>query len=139
MEGDQHRMRLLVADDHPEILEEIRNLLTVDFDVIGTACDGMSLLKAAEDLRPDIVVTDIGMPSLSGIQASRKILDSHLCKAVVALTIYKDPQLVRTAFDAGITGYVLKESAGDELIQAIRFALQGRRFVSPAIRSGRGN
>lgn len=139
MESSNGKPRLLLADDHRDILEEVSNLLIREFDVIGTVHDGISLIKAAQDLAPDIVVTDIKMPRLSGIEASRRILDLHLCKAVIALTVYKDPQLVRTAFEAGICGYVLKESAGEELIRAVRSALQGRVFVSEGIDPDPGN
>lgn len=127
------QVRLLLGDDHPDILAEICNLLEPEFDIAGTASDGVSLIKVAEDLRPDLVVTDIKMPRLSGIEAGRKILELHLSKAVIALSMYKDPQLVRAALDAGISGYVVKENAGEELIEAVRLALIGQVFVSPAI------
>ena len=125
--------RLLLADDHPDVLEEIRGLLTSEFDVVGTARDGNSLIEAARSLSPDIVVTDIRMPVLNGIEAGRIILHLDLCKAVVVLTVYKDYQLVQTALEAGIFGYVLKENAGEDLISAIRAALEGRVYVSPAL------
>jgi DNA-binding NarL/FixJ family response regulator len=139
VESSPEKPRLLLADDHPDILEEIGNLLKRDFDVIGTVRDGISLIEAAQELAPDVVVTDIKMPMLSGIEAGRRILDLQLSKAVIALTMYKDPQLVRTAFDAGICGYVLKESAGEELIRAVNSALQGRAFVSEGIDPDPGN
>jgi DNA-binding NarL/FixJ family response regulator len=133
VESPPAKARLLLADDHQEILEEIRNLLMREFDVVGTVRDGLSLVEAVQHLAPDVVVTDIKMPMLSGIEASRTIHDLHLCSAVIALTTYKDPQLVRTAFSAGICGYVLKENAGEELIRAVRSALEGRMFVSKGI------
>ncbi|MBV9498203.1 MAG: response regulator transcription factor [Acidobacteriaceae bacterium] len=132
----EKKIRLLLADDHPDILEEIGNLLMREFDVIGTVRDGISLIQAARDLGPDVVVTDIKMPMLSGIEASRRILDLRLCKAVIASTMYKDAQLVSTAMNAGISAYVLKESAGEELIPAVTAVLRGRVFVSKGIDSG---
>jgi DNA-binding NarL/FixJ family response regulator len=131
--SDHYRVRLLLADDHPDILEEISNLLSPEFDVIGTAADGIELVLSAQELRPDVVVTDIRMPRLSGIEASRRLLDLQLCKAVVVLTMYRSPEFVKMALDAGIGGYVLKETAGEDLVHAIRSALQGRPFISEGI------
>ncbi len=97
---------------------------------MGTACDGAGLLKRAEELRPDVVVTDLKMPESSGIEAARKLLDQKLCRAVVLLTIYADAQLVGRARAAGILGYVTKDRASTDLIPAIRAALGGEVFVS---------
>jgi DNA-binding NarL/FixJ family response regulator len=125
--------RLLLADDHDDILLETRALLAADFEVVGTACDGLALISAALELKPDVIVTDAMMPRLNGIDASREILRRQLCNAIVLLTVYGDPELVKTALDAGIRGYVLKVNAGDELIPAIHEALRGGTFVSPNI------
>jgi DNA-binding NarL/FixJ family response regulator len=124
------RPRLLLADDHEEFLEEIRSLLAGDFELVGVARDGAELLEQAGSLNPDAVVTDFKMPKLTGIRAGRKLVESRVCRAVVLLTIYRDPQLVRDALDAGIRGYVLKDRAGEDLIPAIRCALDGETFVS---------
>jgi DNA-binding NarL/FixJ family response regulator len=124
------RPRLLLADDHEEFLEEVSRLLAGEFDLVGVARDGAELIERAEKLNPDAVVTDFKMPKLSGILAGRKIVESRVCAAVVLLTIYRDPQLVRDALDAGIRGYVLKDKAGEDLIPAIRLALDGETFVS---------
>jgi DNA-binding NarL/FixJ family response regulator len=131
-------VRLLLADDHPGIIEETRSLLAADFDVIGTASDGIDLIKAAEDLHPDVVVTDIRMPRLSGIEASRRILDRRLCLAIIALSVHRDRQFVDMALEAGMLGYVLKETAGEDLARAIRLALDGKRFISAGIDSQHG-
>jgi CheY-like chemotaxis protein len=129
----QSTRRLLLADDHPELLREIQKLVAIDFDVVGTATDGLTLVKMAETLKPDVVVTDIRMPGLSGIDAARTILQRKACKAVVLLTMYDNPHLIRRALDAGILGYVLKATAGEELLPAIEEALQGGVFVSQRI------
>ncbi|HEY4362055.1 MAG TPA: response regulator transcription factor [Bryobacteraceae bacterium] len=122
--------RLLLADDHEDLLREVSVLLRHDFELIGTARDGFELLESAATLVPDIVITDFKMPGLSGLEAGRRLLDQHLCKAVVLLTMYGDPQLVRGAREAGILGFVLKEKASEDLIPAVFSALEGRVFVS---------
>lgn len=131
--GSGGRLRVLLADDHYDVLEETRTLLARDFEVVGAVTDGVSLIRAAEQLQPDLVVTDIRMPNLDGIEASRSLLQRQLCKAVVALSVYRDRQFVDMAFEAGVSGYVLKETAGEELVSAIRAALSGGTFVSPGI------
>jgi DNA-binding NarL/FixJ family response regulator len=129
----QSKKRLLLADDHTELLREIQQLVATHFDVVGTAGDGLRLVEMAKALKPDVVVTDIRMPELSGIDAACVILQGKACKAVVLLTMYDDSRLIKSALDAGILGYVLKATAGEELIPAIQQALQGGVFVSRAI------
>jgi len=129
----QSKRRLLLADDHTELLEEIQQLVATHFDVVGTAGDGVTLVKMAKALQPDVVVTDIRMPELSGIDAACIILQEKACKAIVLLTMYDDSSLIRSALDVGILGYVLKATAGEELIPAIEQALKGGVFVSRAI------
>ena len=128
------RARLLLADDHRELLRDIQQLLASDFDVVGTASDGLALVGVAQALKPDVVVTDLRMPKLNGIEAGRTILQQRVCKAVVLLTAYHDPYLIRRALEAGIRGYVLKTTASDDLLPAIYEALEGRVFVSAGIR-----
>jgi DNA-binding NarL/FixJ family response regulator len=125
--------RLLLADDHEDLLREVAALLHDDFELIGVARDGLELLESAASLSPDVVITDFKMPKLSGIEAGRRLLEQGHCKAVVLLTMYGDPQLVRGARDAGILGYVLKEKAADDLIPAVFSALQGREFISSLV------
>jgi DNA-binding NarL/FixJ family response regulator len=130
----QSTRRLLLADDHPELLREIQQLVATHFDVVGTATDGLTLVKMAEALKPDVVVTDIRMPGLSGIDAARTILQRKACKTVVLLTMYDNPRLIRSALESGILGYVLKATAGEELLPAIEEGLQGGVFVSQRLR-----
>jgi DNA-binding NarL/FixJ family response regulator len=124
------RMRVLLADDHETVLERITDLLSPEFEVLGTAKDGESLIAAALHLKPDIIVTDISMPGLSGIEASRELLKSQPDLPIVVLTMHRDIRLVQKALDIGIRGYVHKMRAGDELLAAIESALQGQTFVS---------
>ena len=128
------RARLLLADDHRELLWDIQQLLASDFDVVGTASDGLALVGMARALKPDVVVTDLRMPKLNGIEAGRSILQQRVCKAVILLTVYHDRCLVRSALHAGFRGYVLKTNASEELIPAIYQALEGRVFISASIR-----
>ena len=127
------KVRLLLSDDHPELLRDIQLLLSAEFDVVGAVADGSSLVKMAEALRPDVVVSDIRMPGLNGIEAARIILGRKHCKAVVILTMYDDSGLIRNAMEAGALAYVLKVNAGEELIPAIEEALHGRKFISHSI------
>jgi DNA-binding NarL/FixJ family response regulator len=129
------RSRVLLADDHDELLADISDFLSSEFEIVGAAGNGASLVELAAQLRPDVVVTDLQMPKLSGIDAGRKILAAGLCKAVVVLTIVEDTKLAKVALQAGILGYVLKIKASEDLIPAIKHALKGETFVSSAVAS----
>ena len=129
------RSRLVLADDHQEFLAEVSDLLSIEFDIVGSASDGDALLDVAARMRPDVVVTDLQMPKISGLDAGRRLLTERLCHVVVIVTIHADVKLARLALRAGIQAYVLKLHAGDDLIPAIRTALNGGTFVSPAIAS----
>jgi DNA-binding NarL/FixJ family response regulator len=124
------RPRLLLADDHEDLLHEVTLLLQGEFDVIGVARDGTALLDIAAHLNPDVVITDFKMPGLSGIEASARLLEQGLCKAVVLLTMFGDRELVNGALKAGIRGFVLKLNAREDLIPAIYSALRGETYVS---------
>src|ERR1700683_4710256 len=126
--------RVVLADDHPGMLEEIRLLLADEFDVVGSASEGRALLSLVAQLRPDAVVSDIHMPLVDGIEAGRRILDEGLCSAVVILTVYNEPELVGSALACGIRGYVLKEDAGDELALAVNTVAAGGAYLSSGIR-----
>jgi DNA-binding NarL/FixJ family response regulator len=124
------RPRIVLADDHPELLVEIGRLLAVEFDVLCSVREGFALVKAASELKPDVVISDISMPRLTGIEACRQILQSGFSKSAILLTIYDEPELVRIALEAGIRGYVLKADAGEELISAVRMVLIGHTYLS---------
>jgi len=127
------RPTVLLADDHAIVVEGLRRVLEPDFDVIGTVADGLELLKAAERLRPDIIVVDVSMPLLNGIEATRQIRATNQQTKIVFLSMHPDVVYVSEAFRAGGSAYVLKSSAGIEIVLAIREALQERTFVTPSI------
>ena len=127
------RARILLADDHILIAEALEHLLSAEFDVVGTVSDGRALLQAARELAPDVVVVDIGMPLLNGLDAGEQLKTQHPAVRVIYLTQNRDPRLAVEAFRRKASGYLLKDSAASELTTAIREALRGRSYVSPAI------
>jgi DNA-binding NarL/FixJ family response regulator len=121
------RARVLLADDHDAVAEQLRAVLETEFEVVGTVGDGEALLAAAAALRPDVIVADIAMPILDGIAAARQLLRRDPDARLVFVTVHDDPALVRQAFALGALGYVLKVRAGEELLPAVRAALRGER------------
>ena len=125
---------VLVADDHAIVKEGIVSLLREhDFDVVGAVSDGIALVEAARHLRPDVIVTDISMPKLSGLEALARITAEQLPCKVIMLTMHNDADLAARAVKAGAAGFLLKESAAEELIAAIRQVTQGRLYLTPAV------
>jgi len=127
------KTRVLLADDHQIVLEGLKNLLEQEFELVGTVVDGKALVDEALKLHPDIIVVDISMPLLNGIEAVRQIKSSNKRIKVVFLTMHPDVTYATMAFDAGASGYVLKNSASRELITAINEAMKGRTYVTPRI------
>jgi DNA-binding NarL/FixJ family response regulator len=127
------RARILLADDHTMMAEALRHLLQAEFDVVGTVSDGRALLKAAAELRPDLVVVDIAMPLLNGLDAWEQLKTQQPGMKVIFLTQHREPQYAAEAFRRNASGYLLKDSAASELTTAIREALKGRWYVSPSI------
>ena len=127
------RIRVLIADDHEEILDDICGLLEPEFDVVGAVGDGQSLLSAADAFQPDVIVTDISMPRLNGIEAARQIIQKNPASRIILLTAHNDSALLEQGFSAGALGYVLKLKADEELSMAIRSALEDKRFISPGV------
>jgi DNA-binding NarL/FixJ family response regulator len=125
--------RVLLADDHRILAEGVRGLLEPVFDLVGIVSDGRELVEAAIELRPDVVVADISMPSLNGIDAVEQIRQAGVSCRVVFLTMQRDVSYARRAMEAGASGYVLKHSAHEELVKAIREALRGQTYVTPLI------
>lgn len=126
------RATLVLAEDHAPVAEELRELLGEDFDVLAVVAHGEALVKAVRRLRPDVVVTDISMPGVDGLQATRELLADRPELPVVFITMHDDATLARAALSLG-KGYVLKASAGDELVDALKQVLDGRYFLSPAL------
>jgi DNA-binding NarL/FixJ family response regulator len=127
------RIRLLLADDHLETAEQLRRLLQPEFDVVAHVTDGRTLVEYAERLAPDVIVSDISMPDIDGITAAAAILRQNPDARIVLVTVHGDPSLVTRGLETGALGYVLKCSAGDDLIPAIDAALRGERHVSDAL------
>ncbi len=123
--------RLLLADDHPLMIEGLTRLLADEFEIVGTAMDGRALLDEAVRLKPDVVVVDVGMPRMNGIEAAGRIKQLLPATKIVFITQQIDPAYLHAAFAAGASGYVAKQSASTELITAIQLALIGRYYVTP--------
>lgn len=128
------RPRVLLADDHPIVIEGMRALLKDECELVGTVGDGPSLVASAIALVPEIIVADISMPGFGGIEAVRRMRSLGVTAKVIMLTMYADPDVMEEALAAGADGYVIKHSAGEELIQAIRDVARGVTYVSRALR-----
>jgi DNA-binding NarL/FixJ family response regulator len=127
------RPRVLLADDHLLVAEALKSLLTPEFDLVGVVEDGRALVEAAGRLRPDVIVADITMPHLNGIDAMAQLRQGGDRTPVVFLTMHRDVTFARRALDAGASGFVLKHSASVELVAAIRAALQGKTYLTPQL------
>jgi DNA-binding NarL/FixJ family response regulator len=131
------RPTVLLADDHTIVIEGLARLLRDhDFDVVGTVGNGDQLLEAARRLRPDVIVTDLSMPALSGLDVLARLKTERITSKLIVLTMHNDANLATVAMREGASGFLLKESAGEELLAAIRQALQGRIYLTPALTRG---
>ena len=122
------RPRILLAEDHPRMAEELRRLLEREFDVVGVVADGNALLREADIVHPDAVVSDIAMPGRDGIAATGALLARHPRTPVVLVTALADPELAEGGYAAGALACVLKISAAHDLVPAVRAALRGERY-----------
>ena len=129
----RHRARLVIADDHTLLAEACKHLLEPEFDVVGIADNGRALLQLASELKPEIVILDIAMPQLNGLDAGKQI--KHLLPAtkLVFLTMNMSPEVAAEAFRSGASAYVVKSSAASELVRAVRRALRSESYLSPDI------
>ena len=127
------RPRVLLADDHRLVAEGVKSLLAADFELVGVVEDGRALVAAARTLQPDVIVADISMPRLNGLDALAHLRQDNPRVRVVFLTMHQDVVYARRALEAGALGYVLKHSAPAELIAAIRAALEGKTYLTPAL------
>jgi DNA-binding NarL/FixJ family response regulator len=127
------RPGVLLADDDTLVLEAFKRLLESEFDIVGTVSDGRALLSAAPASKPDVIVLDLGIPELSGMEAGLELKRLLPRTKLIVVTISEDPELARDALRHWASGYLLKKSAGSELIKAIRDALRGRLYVTPKI------
>ena len=128
--------RIILADDHTLLLEAFRKMLEPEFEVVGTFVDGRALLAGALELKPDLIVLDISMPRLNGLDAGQRLKQVMPDLKLVYLTMSQDPDLAAEAFRLGASGYLLKSSSLSELSQAIREGLRGRCYVTPQVTKG---
>ena len=124
------RLRIIVADDNPAFLRELISLLTAEFEVVATAADGKSALDLIRRYKPDLVVLDLAMPILNGIELTRELAKHS--PSVVICSVETDPEIVEAARQVGALGYVFKVRVKKDLILAVKSAVQGRPFVSPS-------
>lgn len=128
------RTRLLIADDHVMFAEGLESLLRDEFDLLGTARNGEELVEATLRLQPDVILVDISMPVLNGFDAVRSIKANGNDARIIFLTMHDDATLLSEAFRCGASGYILKQAAGEELVNAIREVAQGNNYVSPLVK-----
>ena len=129
------KIRIVLADDHPIVLDGLRNLIRAepDLELVGEAASGLSALKIIREQRPDVAVLDISMPELNGILLSRRLAGEIPALRLLVLTLHEDRAYLNQALEAGVRGYVLKRSAVENLVQAIRAVLVGGLYIDPAI------
>jgi DNA-binding NarL/FixJ family response regulator len=127
------RPRVLIADDHTLVAEACVKLLEPEFEVIGTFADGQALLAAVPELKPDVIVLDVGMPLMNGLEAGKRIKKLLRAVRIVYLTMNTDVGIAAEAFRGGASGYLLKSSAAAELVTAVRDVLKGKQYVSPLV------
>jgi DNA-binding NarL/FixJ family response regulator len=129
------KIRIVLADDHPIVLDGLRNLIRAepDFELVGEAASGLSALKIIREQRPDVAVLDISMPELNGILLSRRLAGEMPALRLLVLTLHEDRAYLNQALEAGVRGYVLKRSAVENLVQAIRAVMVGGLYIDPAI------
>jgi DNA-binding NarL/FixJ family response regulator len=126
-------IRVLLADDHPGFPGLVASLLESTFEVVGRVVDGRSLFEAALQLKPDVIVTDICMPVLNGLEAADLLRKSGCAAKIIFLSVHSDPDFVKAGLSVGALGYVVKRRVGTELVLAIREVLAGKVFVSPGL------
>jgi DNA-binding NarL/FixJ family response regulator len=127
------KSKILLADDHVLVAEGLQKLLESEFQLTGIVADGRALLKAVQEAPPDMAIVDISLPLLNGLDASRQILKLNPSVKIIILTMHAEPTFVTEAFRIGVSGYVLKQSVGSELVLAIKEVLKGNRYVSPTV------
>jgi DNA-binding NarL/FixJ family response regulator len=134
----QRNRTLLIADDHPLMAEGIARLLAGEYDILGLSSNGRQLLADAASLRPDMIVLDISMPDLNGIEAARRLRELDPAVKLIFVTQQLDPQYLKAAFRAGASAYVVKQSVSKELVQAVRQVAAGMCYVTPFLEEAVG-
>lgn len=128
-----NRSRILIADDHTLVAELCKKLLETEFDVVGTVSDGHALVRAASKLKPDVVVVDVAMPTLNGLDAGRQVKEMLPAVKLIFLTMNPDIEIAAEAFRRGANGYLLKTCAAAELVLGVRDVLRGKSYLSPVL------
>ena len=129
-----NRSRILIADDHNLVAELCKRLLEPEFQVVGAVSNGRDLVRAAAELKPDVIVVDVAMPVLNGLDAGKQVKEALHTVKLVYLTMNTDPELALEAFDRGASGYLLKTCAASEMVLAVREVLRGKTYVSPTLK-----
>jgi DNA-binding NarL/FixJ family response regulator len=127
------KARILLADDHPQLVQKVTQLLHPEYEVLGAVSDGQALIAAAEKLKPDVLVLDVTMPILDGIEAAKELKARGCESKIVFLTVHSDPDYLRACLAAGGLGYVVKSRMSSDLPQAVDHALAERIFISPVM------
>ena len=133
-----NRLRIVIADDHLGMLQKVTQLLEPEFDVVGTVSDGQAFLRTVAEMQPDLMILDISMPGINGIEAAHQFKQTGATAKHIFLTIHEDPDFLSEALSTGALGYVVKSHIASDLIPAIHEALAGRIFVS-SFQSTEGN
>lgn len=131
--GPPQRKRILLADDHAGMLEEVEGLLHADYDIVGNARNGAELVEAAQRLEPDLIISDVSMPIMSGFEAAARLRASGIRAKLIFLTVQSTPAYLKKARSVGANGYVLKAFAADHLPTAVRSVLSGTTFLCPEL------
>ena len=129
------RTRVLLADDHAIVLDGLSSLLRAEFELAGTVTDGTQLIEAAQRLQPDVIVTDLSMPGMNGLEVLRRLKANAGPVKLIVLTMHAEAHLAADALRAGASGFVVKHAAGKELIAAIRTVAGGERYITPQLAS----
>jgi DNA-binding NarL/FixJ family response regulator len=127
------RRRILLADDHATMIEEVRTLLKKDYEIVGAVENGAALVNAAQQLKPDLIISDISMPQMTGFEAAAKLRKLGIHSKLIFLTVQSSPAYVKKARDLGAEGYVLKVYTSEQLLTAVSTVLAGAAFISPQL------
>jgi len=129
----ENKIKIALADDHEEMLYILKEILEPEFEVVAAVRNGSVLLKTVKNFQPDVVIVDINMPEMSGLEVTRRILNEDINARVILLTAHKDRSIVEKGFLAGAKGFVLKLTADEDLVDAVNEVINGNRYVSPSI------